>query len=271
MGILACPMCKTGPLRYEQSSQAGSLICPACNRIYRIENGIPNMLPDEIDSNLFPEDNRWSDWSAKLENFIQWRKRTWNGSTNADKLQSQVVDLKEKFVDFTGLKNSSKKVIDMGCGDGGIRKMLGRCSYNGIDPLLIENHVYDFPMVRGVGEYLPFVDEAFDEAILTQVLDHCNSIDGLIAEIIRVTGKNGSVNVMQYISKPEGFFANIYYAILRFYLSVKGIKNLDTKMRHFDIECLLNFFRDRFEEVRFLKYSDSQLFIRASIWKKDRR
>jgi uncharacterized protein YbaR (Trm112 family) len=269
--ILACPICKASPLRYEQSSQAESLICPACNRVYQVVNGIADMLPVEIDSALSLKDAEWNVWNAKLENFILWRKRTWDGSHAADKAQSYAIDLKEKFVGFAGLRDSSEKIIDIGCGDGGIRKMLGRCSYNGIDPLLIENHVYDFPMVRGVGEYLPFVDEAFDEAILTQILDHCNSIDGLIAEVIRVTGKNGSVNVMQYISKPEGIFVNIYHAILRFYLSVKGIKNLDTKMRHFDMEGLLNFFRDRFEEVRFLKYSDSQLFVRASIWKKGRR
>lgn len=229
------------------------------------------MLPDEIDSNLSPEDNKWSAWSAKLKNFIQWRKMTWNDSTSADKLNFSIRELKEKFVDFTDLKNSSKKIIDIGCGDGGIRTMLGDCRYYGIDPLLLENYDYEFSIFMGIGEYLPFKDGTFDEAILNQVLDHCNSIDGLIAEIIRVTGKNGSVNVMQYISKPEGFFANIYYAILRFYLSIKGIKNLKTKMRHFDREGLVNFFRDKFEEVRFFQYSNSQVFIKTSIWKKGQK
>jgi uncharacterized protein YbaR (Trm112 family) len=269
--ILACPICKTSPLRYEQSSQAESLICPACNRIYQVENGIPNMLPDEIDSNLFPEDNKWSAWSAKLENFIQWRKMTWNDSTSADKLQSYAKNLKEKFVDFTGLKNSLKKIIDIGFGDGGIRTMLGDCRYYGIDPLLLENYHYDFTIVRGIGEYLPFKDGTFDEAILNQVLDHCNSMDKLISEAVRIVGKNGSINVMQYVSAPGNFFSRICHALLRFYLSIKGIKNLETKMRHFDMEGLVNFFRDRFEEVRYLKYSNSQVFIKAKIWKKGQK
>ena len=268
--ILVCPICKTGPLRYEKSSQAESLTCPECKKIYRIESGIPNMLPDGISSSLL-KDGSWKSWSKRLDNFILWRKRTWNGSSEADELQTSAFALKERFVEFTALKNSSKKIIDIGCGDGGIRAMLGECDYYGIDPLLIEKHRYVFPIVKGIGEYLPFGDGVFDEVILSQVLDHCNSIDELITEIIRVTGKNGSVNVMQYISKPEGSWRRIYYELLRFYLSVKGSNTTETKMRHFDVEGLLRFFRNRFEEVRFLKYSDSQIFIKASLWKKVQR
>ena len=49
---------------------------------------------------------------------------------------------------------------------------------------------------------------------------------------------------------------------------MKGIKNLDTKMRQFNMEGLIYFFRERFDEVKFLKYSDSHVFIKAAGWKK---
>ena len=270
--ILACTSCKTGPLNYEPSTGTGSLRCPVCNRVYQVLNGIPDMLPEEIgSSNLSPKDGQWDAWSNKLENLVLWRKKTWNGSEKADKFLSYVMDITERFIEFTELKNSHKKIIDIGCGDGRIGTMLGKCQYYGIDPLILENHLYDFPIVRGVGERLPFRDGIFDEAIMNQVLDHCNSIDKFLEEIMRVTGKDGSINIMQYISKPEGFSEKVYSYIDRFYLFVKGAQNIDTKMRHFTASGLVHFLKDRFEDVRFVRYSDSQVFIKATKWKKGQR
>ena len=53
LDILACPMCK-GDLILEVFEEneseilAGKLCCRACNEIYPIEDGIPNMLPAEL-------------------------------------------------------------------------------------------------------------------------------------------------------------------------------------------------------------------------------
>jgi len=53
LDILACPMCK-GDLILEVFEEneseilAGKLCCGACNEIYPIEDGIPNMLPPEL-------------------------------------------------------------------------------------------------------------------------------------------------------------------------------------------------------------------------------
>lgn len=266
--ILACPACR-GPLKHEGSPSAESLKCPACSITYQVANGIPDMLPAEAGGGT-AKDEAWNAWSAKLDNFVQWRRRTWDGSARADKLNESISDIKVKFADFTALRDSSRKVLDIGCGDGGIRTLLGDIRYFGIDPLLLEGQRYDFPITKGVGERLPFMAGSFDEAILNQVLDHCNSIDQTLEEIARVTG-DGSVNVMQFVFRPEGLVTKAYQALLKFYLSMKGIKNLDTKMRRFDMEGLIRFFRERFEEVKFLKYSDSQVFIKATEWKKARK
>jgi len=41
--ILACPVCKK-----DVELKGKELVCRGCGRRYPIENGIPNMLPDEL-------------------------------------------------------------------------------------------------------------------------------------------------------------------------------------------------------------------------------
>ncbi|HSQ77790.1 MAG TPA: methyltransferase domain-containing protein [Nitrospirota bacterium] len=267
--ILACPMCKTAPLRYDRSPGTETLTCSGCAGTYPVEKSIPHMLPDKIADNLSARDREWSTWSGKLENFIQWRKMTWNASTNAERLKIHVDAMKEKFVTFTGLRNSGKRIIDIGSGDGGMKTVLGSCSYFGVDPLLIEGCPYDFPMVRAVGEYLPFRSGSFDAAILNQVLDHCNSVDDVLEETMRVIGADGSIYVMQYIARGDSFAARIYNLLIKAYLAIKGVKNLDTKTRRYDRKDLVDFFRERFEAVESVEFSESQTFIRAARAKKE--
>jgi len=53
MEILACPVCKTHPLELtvveenEREILRGSIRCPKCLVDYPIDDGIPNMLPQE--------------------------------------------------------------------------------------------------------------------------------------------------------------------------------------------------------------------------------
>lgn len=44
--ILACPKCK-GELKYDKEKDV--LICPKCRLIFKIEDGFPNMLPEEAE------------------------------------------------------------------------------------------------------------------------------------------------------------------------------------------------------------------------------
>ncbi|OGW36935.1 MAG: hypothetical protein A2Y97_12610 [Nitrospirae bacterium RBG_13_39_12] len=268
--ILVCPVCK-GPLSYEQVASAEALRCFICNMIYPVVDGIPDMFPMDSNSERLTKDEGWDAWHTKLSNFVQWRRRTWDGSARAEKLQTNISDMNERFSDFTGLKDSSKKIIDIGCGGGGIRTLLGECRYYGIDPLLLEEHHYDFSMVKGIGEHLPFREGFFDEAILSQVLDHCKSIDRLVEETVRVISASGTVNIMQYIYEPGTLLDRLYKRLLRVYYSIKGVKNLDTKTMSFDRQELVSFFQERFEKVTFFEYSSSQVFIKATGWKKNRK
>mgnify|MGYP001572769920 CR=1 FL=1 len=269
--ILACPACKASPLRYEGSSSGGSLRCHACSRGYQITDDIPDMIPDEIIRTASSGGNDWDVWTAKMHEFIAWRRKTWDGSEAAQKMRSFATELQASFVEFMGISNTSKSILDIGCGNGGIRTMFGSHSYYGIDPLLIANQTYNFPFVKGVGEFLPFACGAFDAVILTQVLDHCNSFEGLIQEAARVINNDGSVNVQQCLNPDKGLFSKLYRRLLKVYLRLKGVRHLDTKMRFFDKRGLIKFFRERFEVVSFFEFSESQIFLKASGWKKDRK
>ena len=52
MDVLACPMCKA-ELTLKITSQdgdeitAGTLTCEQCAEVYRVEDGVPNLLPAE--------------------------------------------------------------------------------------------------------------------------------------------------------------------------------------------------------------------------------
>lgn len=41
--VLACPMCKR-----DVELKGDELVCTECDRHYPIEDGIPNMLPDDL-------------------------------------------------------------------------------------------------------------------------------------------------------------------------------------------------------------------------------
>lgn len=53
MEVLACPVCK-GNLRLEVTEEqgreivTGNLTCSACEQVYPISEGIPNLLPPEM-------------------------------------------------------------------------------------------------------------------------------------------------------------------------------------------------------------------------------
>jgi SAM-dependent methyltransferase len=55
-------------------------------------------------------------------------------------------------------------------------------------------------MVRGVGERLPFRAAAFDYVLALETLDHCQSTETMLAEILRVLKPTGTLCVEQYVT-----------------------------------------------------------------------
>jgi SAM-dependent methyltransferase len=87
-------------------------------------------------------------------------------------------------------------VLDLGCGRGGVVELLWRDVRlaAGLDPdapSLSEHRASGMPILRGVGEHLPFVDKSFDLIVSLWVLEHLRDPAGVLREVHRVLKPGG--------------------------------------------------------------------------------
>jgi SAM-dependent methyltransferase len=88
------------------------------------------------------------------------------------------------------------RVLDLGCGRGGLVELFWRDVRfaAGLDPdtpSLTEHRAEGMPVVRGVGERLPFVDGSFDVIVCLWVLEHLDAPAETLAEVRRVLAPGG--------------------------------------------------------------------------------
>jgi uncharacterized protein YbaR (Trm112 family) len=203
---LACPECKNSSMELKSSSIEnnkiikGEIVCPRCHRQYPINDGIPNMLPDELRLKKIPKESIWREWGKRLGSY-RHRKKDWTEENS----RSIVPVYEESFSYFNPVGGS---VLEIGCGNGVVRHFLNRdVEYWGTDPdkdwILHPLYSYTrdifpclnepFPFIQGVGEYLPFKDESFDNVIITATLDHVNSPSQVFEESYRVLKDKGKM------------------------------------------------------------------------------
>lgn len=164
-------------------------------------DGIPQLLPAALAAGG-PMDPAWGAWAGALDRLQAWRRRTWNGGEGAEKLQRTVSGIQAQFAAHCRLPEARGTVLDVGCGSADIATTLPTaCQYVGVDPLPLPAGEGP-PMVRGVGERLPFREAAFDLVLTLETLDHCQSPAGMVAEIFRVLKPGGTLCVEQYVTAP---------------------------------------------------------------------
>lgn len=83
------------------------------------------------------------------------------------------------------------RVLDLGCGRGGVVELIWRDVRlaAGLDPdppSLAEHRAPGMPVIRGVGESLPFVDESFGLIVCLWVLEHLEDPAVTLREVRRV-------------------------------------------------------------------------------------
>jgi SAM-dependent methyltransferase len=87
-------------------------------------------------------------------------------------------------------------VLDLGCGRGGVAEIIWRDVHlaAGIDPdlaSLTSHRAAGMPVVRGVGENLPFVNDSFDLVVAVWVLEHLVDPLSTFIEVRRVLRPGG--------------------------------------------------------------------------------
>lgn len=195
--LLACPECR-GSLEEGEAT----LHCDACDKTYDIVDGIPQLLPAALAGGE-PADPAWQTWAAALDRLLLWRRRTWTGDERAASLQQMVQNIQAEFVRHCRISEARGVVLDIGCGSARIAAALpAGCRYVGVDPLPLST-AGNPPMVRGVGERLPFREKTFDLVLVLETLDHCQSAPVLLAEILRVLKPDGVLCVEQYVTRPR--------------------------------------------------------------------
>ncbi len=91
---------------------------------------------------------------------------------------------------------AESRVLDLGCGRGGVVELIWRDVRfaAGLDPdslSLAEHRAAGMPVVRGIGERLPFVDGSFDLIVCLWVLEHLREPRITLREVNRVLRPGG--------------------------------------------------------------------------------
>lgn len=148
--------------------------------------------------------NRISASLIEYWNYLGVKKGFCN-SDEAIKLFLENEKTKVDFIDIVENETFSvrgKKVLDIGCGKGGVVVACANKGADvfGIDPdkneveiAKLRNQFYGLNSVilEGSAENIPFPDNYFDLTLATSVLEHVKNLDKVIEEMVRVTKKDG--------------------------------------------------------------------------------
>lgn len=113
---------------------------------------------------------------------------------------------------FLEMKHAGGKLLDVGCSVAKWREVVEKAGYEyyGLEPLkkaLLIAVAQRRPLVRAVGQTLPFIDECFNAVIAITVLQHQNIDTGnlMIAEFRRILKGDGILLVHDLNYMPQSY------------------------------------------------------------------
>jgi len=171
--------------------------------------------------------------------------------------------------------NPEARLLDVGCGTG--RHLLELSRFPGLliglDTSKEDLHKTEYlflltarqrpvvasvRMVQGVGEYLPFPDEFFEQVICTETLEHVPDDRAVLRELVRVLRPNGVLA----ISVPDEYSERLLWRLSPRYRNTPGghvriyrRKELRRLLQESGIEPFSVEYRHSLEAIRWLVHS----------------
>lgn len=157
--LLTCPYCKGVDLEWEN----GKTKCPKCGREFKIENGIPNLLPDKLRSNHESgiTNQGWTPGARP------WRP---------DKLSS-ILSAKKNIKDPLGISKNQGIILDIGSG----AEPKGTINLDVYLPNPVPEN-----FVLASAEMLPFKDKSVDVIHSSYLIEHLLSPANFIKDQVRI-------------------------------------------------------------------------------------
>ena len=182
--LLVCPVCHSD-LSLKSNNEERAVCCPECKRRYSLNSGVYNMTPlPPVDELLR---SKWDTWQKLQDNGLL-------SYTKAPEFNLSV-GLREDALAFRSFCQPSGLILDIGCGPQTYSSYLHEAAeVVGIDPLLGQQP-RRFVFVQGIGEYLPFRDETFDQILYASSLDHIIDPKRSLAEAVRCVKTGGYISL----------------------------------------------------------------------------
>jgi len=205
--VLRCPVCAG-----ELAERGESLACGQCGRTYAVEDGIPQLLDDDLPGIArkraeiagWVEKARGEAWYEPddevdaalpyLGRELGWDDENWLANAHSF---STLID---RYVE------PGMRVLEIGAAKcwGAQHLIPLGCEYVGTDILADRNiglgrgefyadRVGDFARVQADGEHLPFASASFDLAYCVATLHHALELSRMVSELARVTRPGGIV------------------------------------------------------------------------------
>jgi SAM-dependent methyltransferase len=222
--ILSCPVCGadlacTAEARDDGEIMEGELSCRGCDRVYRIREGVPQLLPGE--ENTVKEATARS-FGYEWETYDRWGIDAKAGEDEERRLQLSHNAFARKALLQDG-ELQDKLVLDAGCGNG--RYML-QALKEGAEVVGIDLSGAADVAFRNVGRHprahvvrgdllrLPFRPGVFDRIFSIGVLMHTPDARGAFASVVSRLRPDGVISIHVY-SRGNAVYETVDAALRR--------------------------------------------------------
>jgi SAM-dependent methyltransferase len=129
----------------------------------------------------------WTGWES--EDVARWWQAGFTDGADPE-YEEQIIPLARHYLDGAAC------VIDIGCGEGQIARLVRARRVVGVDPTWAQLEVArerggGVAYALSVAAALPFADGSFDAAVACLVFEHIREVDAAIAEVARVLQSGG--------------------------------------------------------------------------------